>query len=489
MKFSMRLLFVLLIAFVVRLVLLNQSFWLDEAAQALESIRPISQQLQIAQDFQPPLFHLFVHVMSVLGVEEAWLRMSSLVSGLVTIAATYGIAQLLWKKEKGKEIGLLAALFLSFSTLHVFFSQELRPYVFAAMWGTLGWYFLLRFLHKDKAKQLVGFVLSTIAGLYSMYLYPFLFISQLLYVWIFHRAKVRSFAIAAIVVAVSYLPWLPSFFEQLRVGSALRVTLPGWSEVVSLPQWKALPLIILKFIGGVEPIDLNLKSLLFIGVPTVLLLWAGARFIKQKKVQQQTIVLGMWLVLPIFLAWLASFVIPVLSVKRVLFGLPAFYLLAALAFTSLTSDSLKRWVISGFLLFQVLGLISYWTTPQLQRERWREAHQQIYGNYSVESTIVVFAFDAPFAPWRWYDRHTSLRFATLTFPKVPVVEPELSKSMEKSLNYKTVLVFDYLLDLTDPSRQIHSWLLSHGYETGAILDTFNMGFVREYQKASFLSGR
>ena len=47
MKKSGLLLSILLLAFLVRLVLLNQSFWLDEAAQALESLRPLKEQLQM----------------------------------------------------------------------------------------------------------------------------------------------------------------------------------------------------------------------------------------------------------------------------------------------------------------------------------------------------------------------------------------------------------------------------------------------------------
>ena len=49
--------FIIVGALLLRLILINSSFWLDEAAQALESIRPLSQQLQIQNDFQPPLYH------------------------------------------------------------------------------------------------------------------------------------------------------------------------------------------------------------------------------------------------------------------------------------------------------------------------------------------------------------------------------------------------------------------------------------------------
>lgn len=70
---------ILLLALILRLLLINHSFWLDEAAQAIESARPLSQQLEIAKDFQPPLFHLWLHLFTYLSHAEWWLRLASLI--------------------------------------------------------------------------------------------------------------------------------------------------------------------------------------------------------------------------------------------------------------------------------------------------------------------------------------------------------------------------------------------------------------------------
>jgi hypothetical protein len=60
----------ILIGLFLRLPLLTGSFWLDEAAQALESTRPIGQQLALDHDFQPPLYHFLVHLMSYASHQE-----------------------------------------------------------------------------------------------------------------------------------------------------------------------------------------------------------------------------------------------------------------------------------------------------------------------------------------------------------------------------------------------------------------------------------
>ena len=58
---------VLILAVLIRIINLNQSLWLDEAAQVLESIRPLSEQLNIAGDFWPPLYHVTLHFWMYLG--------------------------------------------------------------------------------------------------------------------------------------------------------------------------------------------------------------------------------------------------------------------------------------------------------------------------------------------------------------------------------------------------------------------------------------
>ena len=51
-------LLIIVLSSIFRLVLINQSFWLDEAAQALESMRPLAEQLHISGDFNLRFFTL-----------------------------------------------------------------------------------------------------------------------------------------------------------------------------------------------------------------------------------------------------------------------------------------------------------------------------------------------------------------------------------------------------------------------------------------------
>ena len=263
---------IIALALVLRLPLLGGSFWLDEAAQALESARPWSQQLVIPDDFQPPLLHLLTWFSLQVGESEWWLRtVGALIPGLLTIWGAY----LLGRKIVSQRVGLLAALLLSTSSFHIFFSQELRPYSLSALWAVWSWLFLLEneregsdFYQWPKnsrfarcldflpmGREMCVYLLITWCGLYTSYLYPFVLASQLLF--LLGRRQWRDAVWVSSVSIIGFLPWLPKFLEQLARGQLLRQNFPHWEDIVSFSLWKAPALTVGKFLFGVVDLEIN----------------------------------------------------------------------------------------------------------------------------------------------------------------------------------------------------------------------------------------
>lgn len=457
---------------------------MDEAAQALESARPLSQQLMIKEDFQPPLMHLFTHFMIPFGRAEWWLRLSPLCDGLLMIWATYLIA----KKVTNQKIAILASLLLAFNSFHIFFSQELRPYAMTGMWVALGWLFIVKMTEHSviKPKLLIGFILCAIGGMYSTYLFPFAFAGQLFY--LFTRRNhlfITQAVIAGVVAGLAFLPWFPSFMEQLSVSSELRMAVPTWETVVSTPQLKAIQLVFGKFVFGVVDLELNILfitiSIIFIALSSFLV-WN-----LRKRLGINTIlIIGCWFVLPVFTVWIFSFFLPVIQPKRVLYALPAFELL--LAALVAYGWEWKKTRIAALVLAVLListhlaGTFAYYINPRYQRENWRLVISQIDSQYSPTNTAVVFAFDHPFSPWEWYAHqpYPVIATGTKTLTEYSQVEPTMSRAME----YDNVIVFDYLADLTDPNRFIKAYLQKYNYQQGQIFDMPNLGFVRVFTKGS-----
>lgn len=485
--------FIVVLALILRLPLLNGSFWLDEAAQALESTRPLNQQLQIAGDFQPPLLHLIIYFVALFNSSEWWLRsFGALIPGLITLIFTIKIARKLF----GEKTALLTGLFLATNSFHIFFSQELRPYSLPAMWASLSWWSLIKnsFSQKNtqnsKNKKLNWvFIVFSILGLFSSYLYPFLLFSQLVYLFWQNPKQLKKISLHFLLIGGGFLPWLPKFIEQFKVGQYLRLQMPGWEDVVSLSQLKSLPLIVGKFFYGVS--NLELKSLQTLGLLLLasLLFW---QFIKNywsktktsKNFKQAGMTICIWLILPILTAWLVSFFVPVLSPKRVLFCLPAFVILLASLITSYQNQVLKKVWIFVILIINFTGFYNYLTQAELQRENWRSLHQEISTKFNPENTAVVFAFEAPFSPWQWYDKNTFPILTTqnyfLTENNLPNLEKNLKKLEIQQVEY--LIVFDYLRDLTDPDDLLIRTIKDLGWQDGGFFDYPNIGLVRIYKK-------
>ncbi len=494
-KFNWGLIFlVIILALGLRLPQLNSSFWLDEAAQALESIRPWSQQLQLEADFQPPLLHLITAVAVRISSNEWWLRLwGALLPGMVTIVFTY----LIGRRIKNERVGLLAALFMATSSFHIFYSQELRPYALPAMWAALSWWWLLQATEREKAEKTKEkqptvdsawwwFSLSSLLGFYSSYLYPFLWLGQALWLLWQKRCYWKQLLLSGLVTALGFAPWVPSFLGQLAAGTAVRSQLPGWAEVVSLTQDKALPLVFGKFLFGV--INLQLTPVFFIitlvfAILAGLIIHQSGAELKKPKQLARFILSFSWLLLPTLLAWLVSFWVPVVRPKRLLMVMPAFYLSFALMI-DLARNKFSRklgYLLSGFLLLiNLFGVWRYSINSHYQRENWQELYQSIKKHYPPEETVLLFSFPEPFAPWRWYEQG---KYQTISTGQLKLQASEaLTQQIKVVANYRYVLLFDYLRDLTDPDDQLRTELWALGFHEIRALDYPGIGFVRVFTR-------
>lgn len=494
---------ILLLAFILRLVRLNDSFWLDEAAQVIESARPLAEQLQIAGDFQPPLMHLltffWLKFLAFFGLErsEALVRfLPSVIPGLVSVWATYQIALKLWPKSKisaadsSKKYSLafFSALLLATSPLHIYFSQELRPYSLAMMWGCLSLLSLLNLSQENSTKifnkQYLAFIVFNLLGLYSSYLYPFFLLAQLAYLFFVKKINFKKILPITVPIILGFLPWLPKLLEQVHVGQALRQQMPGWAEVVSLPQLKSLLFVPLKFIYGLLDLEVNVFfvaiTLLIFGLLVYLLFQQR----KLKSTKQGLIFFGYFFLAPLLIIWLFSFFIPVLQPKRVLFFMPAFFILIsqAVSFAQKKHQPLALLLLFSLFAIHLYALLNYWYKPALQRENWRGLVQRIEYNFPSQDALAVFSFSAPFAPFAYYTENKFPTFATQSL-YLPA-ETDLANKIKVISDYNFVLLFDYLRDLTDPQNQLPALIKDLSFAEIGLIDYPNIGFVRMYSKES-----
>lgn len=353
-------LWVILLALFLRLINLNQSLWLDEALQ-FKSIAYFSLKdlltVYLPGDFNPPLSYLVNFFFSkIFGYSEIALRLPSVIFGVLTVWLVYKISN---KK-------IWPALLLATSGLHLYYSQEARMYSLAALAVTASFYFFSQ-------KKWFWYTIFSLMAIYSHYLTVFIFPAQLLLI---KKNEIKKLILAWSGIALGFLPWLPIFFEQLKGGQAIGGT--NWGNVVGGLTLKNLALIPIKFLIGRIALENNLLYALII-VP-LLLLTAWLLF---KALHKKNLFYIVWLFVPLILIILISVKLPVLSYFRLLFLLPAFYLLLCV--------KTSRTVLVGYLVFNLVTAGIYLFNPFFHREDWRGLTKSL----TDQPIVMIPAVNAP----------------------------------------------------------------------------------------------
>jgi hypothetical protein len=167
----------------------------------------------------------------------------------------------------------------------------------------------------------------------------------------------------------------------------------------------------------------------------------------------------------------SSLAIPQSQPFRIIYILPSIIFLFSFA-----AIRFPKTFITLIIYISLVGNIAYFTRPRLQREQWRQAVTFL----KSQDAPSLVKFSAPFAPILWYDSKLNT---------IPIVPSFPAKSEEVAQKLKPILVnlnkfflFEYLTDLTDPSRIVDSQLTNSGFTIKRIHNFEGVGFIYEYSK-------
>ncbi len=238
---------IILLALCLRLYRLDgQSLWADEgnsAALAARSLTTITR--GAARDIHPPLYYYILHFwVRILGRSEIALRSLSALTGTALVFVTYLLGGELFKRR----VAFIACFLAAISPFHIYYSQETRMYILAALWSALAILFFLRLM---KSRLAVGFgsqmparlavgrarwmlyaslyVVFTTAALHTHYFtFALPLVTNLAYGLgligypSLRRSKaVGSWVAAQLVIVALYYPWLRFAGGQLATWPAV----------------------------------------------------------------------------------------------------------------------------------------------------------------------------------------------------------------------------------------------------------------------------
>jgi mannosyltransferase len=459
-----------------------QSFWNDEgtSARVAERSLPLITAASIG-DIHPPLYYYALHFWrGVFGESEFALRSLSAALGVLLVWLIY----LLGRRLFDEFTALAAAFIAALNPFQVYYSQEARMYMLLAVWAAASTYFLVRWVGQDDILPNIGYVLTSAAGMYTHYAFPFVLVVHNLvaFVWLaVQRAGWRKwatwFALQAAVV-VLYLPW---------VGVELQ-RLPEWKSPA--PAYQLGPALLDTFrwfaFGRTIPTAQVATAMGIVGPFILVALWPS-RKTQDAGCKRQDATYFLPLASCLLLVW---WLVPVALIfafglykdeylKFLLIGSPAFCLLFArgiarawrAAGSVVPFKQLGKGLGSSALFWQmpvILVLIfvavptaqslsNLYFNPFYARDDYRGIAQRIQQSARPDDAILLEA-DNQWETFTYYFHSDSNAVIPLGAVRPVTAEMAARELSDIAARYKRLWVLYWAETQPDPNRYVERWL-------------------------------
>jgi hypothetical protein len=410
-----------------------QPLWWDEGYSVYFATEPLARMLDLtAQDIHPPLYYALLHGWIVLWGSAA----PPVVRGLSVLLGTIAIplsGWLIWRLFPGqRRIGLLAVGLLALNPMHLFYSQEVRMYGFGMALSIAStacfWEWMQAASRTSSGRAvhrrwpLIGYVLTTAAGLYTLYYFVFVPLGHLAWTVVIHRRDPRRIwpvVTAQALIAALFVPWLFYTLPKLTAYVSHKVASDQDSPLDPI-QYVARHLA--AFSGGHIPWPFgNVPWPLLLGGATVCLLLAALFLLRRGQTSshnsgslptpsdspaRDAVVLLLVLVITALTGgWLINLRFPFFpegGERLLLVALPYVLLLLSVgidrawrvAFLGKTALSLALAAAAG-------GIVTFYVTPRYTEEDYRPIVRQIVQQGRNQDTVLaIFPWQVGY--WRAY---------------------------------------------------------------------------------------
>lgn len=233
------LLFLIFCGFILRFYHLGaQSFWTDEAISANAAIAMLKQGTPTFPSgviYMRAILNTFLISLSfiIFGVSEFSARFPSVIFGTLTIPLVY----LLGTRLENRKIGLIAALFVTFSVMEIAWSRQARMYQQLQFFYLASLYFFYEFNFNDnKSKRNLNLALTTIFFICAVLTHVFgyvLILVFVLYFLIVHFKEIKFKWKESVDINIKHIAGL--FISILLIFLVLKLIWPDLLDTISYP--------------------------------------------------------------------------------------------------------------------------------------------------------------------------------------------------------------------------------------------------------------
>jgi hypothetical protein len=347
--------------------------WIDEAFTVNTARLSVTALLAAARtDVHPPLYALLMHFwVAAFGASEFSIRLPS---------AIFGSLAVLWivrlgRRWLGRDAGLAAGLLAALSVFAIHYSQEARNYALMALLTLLSMDAYERGLAGWTTRRALGYLLPTIALVYSHHYGWFAILAQDVHaVLLAARARERRpwlvrWAIVQSLLLAAFAPWIPVLAGQVTHASTAFWATPPTALNLAKLAWEY---------AGSAPLLL---------LDAALVAW-GVVAIRRDAARRPPLVLALlalWSALPIAVPFaLAAGGTGVFLTRMTLSSCFALTLLAG---AGLAAVPRRAWWAMGFLALSVPALLGY--ERDVHKEPWRAAVATLEAHARAGDLVVV----------------------------------------------------------------------------------------------------
>lgn len=204
------LLVVVLLGFVFRFSILDRDLMFDDLFSIYYASQPAAEVIQNAayEVTQVPGYYMILKGwMTLFGSGEVAVRILSVLAGLGSVVVIYFFATAVFSRQ----VGVLSSVFVSFSSIHILLSEEVRAYTFVTLSALLSLYFFWKYIQTRRSLFLS---LYTIVSIFLLYMHLqgwFVIAAQNVFMIIYFKKYNISLArwfVSQTVVVASFVPWL-----------------------------------------------------------------------------------------------------------------------------------------------------------------------------------------------------------------------------------------------------------------------------------------
>ncbi|MFC1799819.1 glycosyltransferase family 39 protein [Candidatus Eisenbacteria bacterium] len=396
------------VGLVLRFVSLGgQSLWVDEMLTL--SNAHIGRDLNASHifgNFQGPLVSLLMHAWASVSSNEAYLRIPFAVAGAFTVIAGFFLA----RHASGFWTALNTTFFLALSPVLLWYSQEIRGYVFVLLFTVLMTYFLLRWADRREGKSLIWYGVFTFAALVSNLSAAFILAAHFLYLVLVpaRRRLAGKWIVTILVVLMVFSPWVRQVLvkvppasaaagetsQPMRGGAPLTVMAPPYSFFVYSVGYSLGPSVRDLQTRSAEAVRENVHWILLTLIVFAIPFAAGLRRLAMED-RGLLVLLLLSVGIPLLaVSALSAANIKVFTPRYALVCFPAYALIIGRGLADISRGRLK-FVIFVFAALLGISLFNHFLVPGYAKDDAREAARVISENLEQGDTVVGFAVAAP----------------------------------------------------------------------------------------------